>query len=316
MSKIEISIVVPLYNEEENFQILYESISEVMKQIGKFYEILFVDDGSSDHTFELAKGIHLKDKHVKVVKFRKNYGQTPAMQAGFDYAKGDLVISMDGDLQNDPKDIPKIMEKINDGYDIVCGWRKNRKDKLISRKIPSKIANWLIGHITGVKIHDNGCSLKAYKSSVLQRTRLYSEMHRFIPAMASITGIRYTEMVVNHHARQFGVSKYGISRVWRVILDLFLVKMLVSFVSRPAIWFGFLSLPFLTIGFIFSILSGYLYLNPSPSSQTAIIFPSVAFMFFFLFFHLFFLGFLSEFILKLGDFRQSDRINIESLDIL
>ncbi len=210
MPDIDVSVVVPLYNEEESINFLYDSITNVMIGLNRRYEIIFVDDGSSDETFELAKAIHEKDSNLKVIKFRKNYGQTPAMQAGFDHAKGRIIVSMDGDLQNDPKDIPKFLEKIEEGYDIVWGWRKNRKDKVVTRKIPSKIANWMIGTITGVKIHDNGCSLKAYKSATIKKTRLYSEMHRFIPAMTSITGSNYTEIVVNHHARKFGKSKYGI----------------------------------------------------------------------------------------------------------
>ncbi len=248
MPDIDISIVVPLYNEEECAKLLYDSITNVMIGLNRRYEIIFVDDGSVDATFLRAKAIHQEDPRLKVIKFRKNYGQTPAMQAGFDHAKGKIIISMDGDLQNDPKDIPKFIEKIEEGYDIVCGWRKNRKDKLVTRKIPSKIANWLIGKVTGVKIHDNGCSLKAYKSVAIKETSLYSEMHRFIPAMTSITGTRYTEIVVNHHARKFGTSKYGLSRIWKVFLDIITIKTLLGFSMTHGIWFGILSIPFLLIG--------------------------------------------------------------------
>ena len=316
MPDIDVSIIVPLYNEEESVNLLYNSITDVVKGLNRRYEIIFVDDGSSDETFARAKTIHEKDAHLRVIKFRRNYGQTPAMQAGFDHAKGKIIISMDGDLQNDPRDIHKFLEKIEEGYDIVCGWRKDRKDKLISRKIPSKIANWLIGHITGVKIHDNGCSLKAYRSAAIKKTRLYSEMHRFIPAMTSIMGTRYTEIVVNHHARKFGTSKYGLSRVWKVFLDLFTMKMLVGFSSKPGLWFGILSLPFLILGSVFTLFSINLYLNPIIFDSFPIIFPSISFLFIFLFAHMILLGLLSEMILKTGDFKLKVVKGVSSVEVL
>jgi glycosyltransferase involved in cell wall biosynthesis len=316
MPEIDISIVVPLYNEEESINLLYDSITQVMRGLHKRYEIIFVDDGSNDKTFEKAKALHERDNNLKVIEFRRNYGQTPAMQAGFDYAKGSIIISMDGDLQNDPRDIPRFLEKIEEGYDLVCGWRKNRKDKLVSRKIPSKIANWLIGRITGVKIHDNGCSLKAYRSSAIKKTRLYSEMHRFIPAMTSITGTRYTEIVVNHHARKFGTSKYGISRALKVFLDLFTIKMLVGFSTRPGIWFGILSIPFLILGAMFTLLSINLYLHPFIFDSFPIIFPSVSILFFFLFVHMLLIGLLSEMILKTGNFKKNDMSSMASIEVL
>ena len=257
-----------------------------------------------------------KTTHLKVIKFRKNYGQTPAMQAGFDHAKGRIIVSMDGDLQNDPKDIPKFIEKIEEGYDIVCGWRKNRKDKLVTRKIPSKIANWLIGCVTGVKIHDNGCSLKAYKSATIKKTRLYSEMHRFIPAMTSIIGARYTEIVVNHHARKFGTSKYGLSRIWKVFLDIFTIKMLLGFSVTHGIWFVMLSIPFLIIGSIFVLFSMKLYLNPQIFGYTPIIFPAVSILFFFIFAHLLLLGLLSEIIFKTGEFKSGNVKGMSSVEVL
>ena len=316
MPEIDISVVVPIYNEEESINLLYDSITQVMKGLHKRYEIIFVDDGSSDTTFVQAKTIYEKDSHLRVIKFRKNYGQTPAMQAGFDYARGKIIVSMDGDLQNDPRDIPKFLEKIEEGYDIVCGWRKNRKDKLVSRKIPSWIANWLIGHITGVKIHDNGCSLKAYRNKAIKKTQLYSEMHRFIPAMTSITGTRYTEIVVNHHARKFGTSKYGISRALKVFLDLFTIKMLVGFSTSPGIWFGILSVPFLIMGAVFTLFSTNLYLHPFIFNSFHIIFPSVSFLFFFLFAHMILLGLLSEMVLKTGDTKMKDMSSVASIEVL
>jgi len=316
MPDIDISIVVPLYNEEECARLLYESITNVMKGLNRRYEIIFVDDGSTDATFERAKTIHEKDPHLKVIKFRRNYGQTPAMQAGFDHAMGKIIVSMDGDLQNDPKDIPKFLEKIEEGYDIVCGWRKNRKDKLVTRKIPSKVANWLIGKVTGVKIHDNGCSLKAYRSAVIKETSLYSEMHRFIPAMTSIIGARYTEIVVNHHAREFGTSKYGLSRIWKVFMDIFTIKTLLGFSTSHGIWFGMLSIPFLFIGIIFAFFSMRLYLNPHTYNSFPIIFPSISVLFFFLFAHMVLLGFLSEMIFKFGDFKLGNVKGMSSVEVL
>ncbi len=316
MPDIDVFIVVPLYNEEESVSLLYNSITDVMKDVNRKYEIIFVDDGSIDATFERAKTIFEKDYHLKVIKFRRNYGQTPAMQAGFDHAKGEIIVSMDGDLQNDPKDIPKFLEKIEEGYDIVCGWRKNRKDKLVTRKIPSKIANWLIGQVTGVKIHDNGCSLKAYRSSVIKATKLYSEMHRFIPAMTSIIGTRYTEIVVNHHARKFGTSKYGLSRIWKVFLDMFTIKMLLEFSSKHGVWFGLLSLPFLIMGSIFTLFSINLYLNPLIYDSFPIIIPSITILFFFLSAHMVLLSFLSEMIFKTGNIKSKDMINKSSVEVL
>jgi glycosyltransferase involved in cell wall biosynthesis len=240
-----ISIVVPLFNEEESVVLLYKAIVDAIQNSGKEFELIFVDDGSCDNTFETARGIAKKDERLRVVKFRRNYGQTPAMAAGIEIASGGIIITMDGDLQNDPIDIPRFVEKIEEGYDIVVGWRFNRQDKLISRKIPSRIANWLIGKVTGVPIKDNGCSLKAYRSDVIKHVPLYSEMHRFIPAMASIAGSRIAEIKVRHHARQFGESKYGLSRVYKVLLDLLTIKMIASFSARPLAWFATLAAPFM-----------------------------------------------------------------------
>ena len=316
MPDIDISVVVPLYNEEESVNLLYDSITHVMNGLNRQYEIIFIDDGSTDTTFVRVKAIHQEDPRLKVIKFRKNYGQTPAMQAGFDHANGKIIVSMDGDLQNDPKDIPKFLEKIEEGYDIVCGWRKNRKDKLVTSKIPSKIANWLIGKVTGVKIHDNGCSLKAYKSATIKKTRLYSEMHRFIPAMTSIIGARYTEIVVNHHARRFGTSKYGLSRIWKVFLDIFTIKMLLGVSMTHGLWFGILSLPFLIVGTIFAIFSIKLYLNSQIYNSFPIIFPSISVLFFFLSAHMVLLGFLSEMILRTGDFKSGNVKGISSVEVL
>jgi glycosyltransferase involved in cell wall biosynthesis len=248
-----LSVVVPLFNEEESVPLLYKAIVDATKDIGVEVELIFVDDGSRDNTFGVAEKLALADSRLRVVKFRRNYGQTPAMAAGIDLARGALIITMDGDLQNDPRDIPNFVDKINEGFDIVVGWRHDRQDKLISRKIPSRIANWIIGKVTGVPIKDNGCSLKAFRADVIKTVPLYSEMHRFIPAMASIAGPRLAEIKVRHHARQFGESKYGLSRVYKVLLDLLTIKTISGFSARPLSWFAALALPFIILSSIMAV---------------------------------------------------------------
>jgi glycosyltransferase involved in cell wall biosynthesis len=252
-TKVEISIVVPLYNEEENVEILYNSLKQVLQTLNREAEIIFVDDGSTDGTFDLLLKLKGSDSCTKVIHFTRNFGQTAAMSAGFDYARGDVIITMDGDLQNDPKDIPLLLEKVEEGYDIVSGWRAKRQDKFLLRRLPSKIANWLIGLITGVKLHDSGCSLKAYRSNVIKNLRLYGEMHRFIPALASSRGAKITEVRVNHLRRMRGSSKYGISRTIRVFLDLITIKFLLSFLTRPLQIFGLWGLAFSGAGSLICI---------------------------------------------------------------
>ena len=234
----DLSIIIPLYNEEDSVTPLYEAIVKSVDRMNLNYEMLFVDDGSKDNTVPIASQLAAQDKRLKVVKFRRNYGQTPAMVAGIDNAVGTILVTMDGDLQNDPDDIPMLVRKIDEGFDIVVGWRHNRQDKLITRKIPSKIANWLIGKITGVPIKDNGCSLKAYRADVIKNIPLYSEMHRFIPAMTSLAGTKIAEIKVKHHARAFGESKYGLTRIYKVLIDLITIKTLLSFFSRPLLIFA------------------------------------------------------------------------------
>jgi glycosyltransferase involved in cell wall biosynthesis len=244
----KLSVIVPFFNEEESIRPLYDAITGAVDPLAVPYEMVFVDDGSSDATAAIATELARADSRVRLVKFRRNYGQTPAMAAGIEQANGEILVTMDGDLQNDPADIRLFLEKISEGYDIVVGWRHDRQDKLISRKIPSRIANRLIGRVTGVPIKDNGCSLKAFRAAVIKEIPLYSEMHRFIPAMASIAGPRIAEIKVRHHARQFGKSKYGLSRVYKVLLDLLVIKTVASFTSRPLKWFVLLSLPAIVIG--------------------------------------------------------------------
>jgi len=247
--KVDLSIVIPVYNEEENLPILYEKLKKVLNNLGKEYEIILVNDGSTDKSWEIIKELSEKDSHVIGVNFRRNYGQTAAMSAGFDVAQGEIIITMDADLQNDPEDIPKLLEKVNEGYDIVSGWRKNRKDAFISRTLPSRIANWLISKVTGVHLHDYGCSLKAYKSDIAKKLDYYGEMHRFLPALAKPYGAKVIEIPVKHHPRLYGKSKYGISRTFKVILDLFLVKFLLDYRTKPLRVFGGTGLALFLAGF-------------------------------------------------------------------
>jgi glycosyltransferase involved in cell wall biosynthesis len=235
---MDLSIVVPLFNEEENIIPLYRRLHEALSVSGEEYELIFVDDGSSDGTFGRLKEMALEDPRVRVIRFRRNFGQTAAMAAGFDAACGDIVVPMDGDLQNDPLDIPRLVAVIRQGYDVVSGWRMDRKDTFISRRLPSILANGLISRMTGVHLHDYGCTLKAYRREVLDAINLYGEMHRFVPALASQVGARVTELPVSHHPRLHGASKYGISRTVRVILDLMTVKFLLSYSTKPLHLFG------------------------------------------------------------------------------
>lgn len=246
----KLSVIVPFFNEEDSVGPLYAAIVEAIVPLRISFEIVFVDDGSADATLERAVHLARSDPRVRVVKFRRNYGQTAAMAAGIEHAAGNILVTMDGDLQNDPADIGHFLSKIDEGFDIVVGWRHQRQDKLVSRRIPSRVANWLIGKVTGVPIKDNGCSLKAFRASVIKAIPLYSEMHRFIPAMASMAGPRIAEIKVRHHARQFGKSKYGLSRIYKVILDLLVIKTVASFTSRPLLWFSLLSLPALAFSMI------------------------------------------------------------------
>lgn len=237
-----ISIVIPLYNEEESIPALYDGLVAAIANYGKPAEVIIVDDGSRDRSFELLRAIALRDPRFTIVRLRRNSGQTAAFSAGFDRARGDVVVTMDADLQNDPMDIPLLMAKIDEGYDIVSGWRKDRQDRYLDRKLPSMIANRLISNVTDVRLHDYGCSLKAYRRDVLKHVRLYGELHRFIPALASQVGGTVTEVPVNHRSRQFGKSKYGISRTVRVMLDLITVWFLGTFQTRPIHVFGSLGL--------------------------------------------------------------------------
>jgi glycosyltransferase involved in cell wall biosynthesis len=252
---VEVSIVIPLYNEIENITTLFDAIMQIVSSLGKNTEVIFVDDGSTDGTFEQLKIIQASEPSVWVIRFRRNFGQAAAFSAGFDLARGSIIVTMDGDLQNDPADIPVLIEKIDQGYDIVSGWRVKRKDNYITRRLPSMIANSLISRVTGVKLHDYGCSLKAYRKEVVKNIRLYGELHRFIPAIASWMGIQVAEVPVNHFPRLHGRSKYGLGRTMRVMLDLITVKFLLDYATRPLQLFGLAGMFSFMIGLV---ISGYL----------------------------------------------------------
>jgi glycosyltransferase involved in cell wall biosynthesis len=246
--QMELSVVIPVYNEENNIEPLHRGLREVLEGVGLSYEIVIVDDGSTDGSFEVLKELHRGHEALKVIRLRRNFGQAAAFAAGFDRAAGDIVVSMDADLQFDPADIRKLLDKIAEGYDIVSGWRVDRREAFLTRRLPSMAANWLISRLTGVNLHDYGCSLKAYRSEVIRNVHLYGELHRFIPALASSMGVRLAEVAVSHHPRRFGESKYNLSRTITVLLDLLTVKFLLSYASRPMQVFGLLGIFSLGLG--------------------------------------------------------------------
>jgi glycosyltransferase involved in cell wall biosynthesis len=245
---IDLSVVIPVFNEVENVGLVYERLKSVLDTLPQTSEIIFVDDGSDDGTYDILREIPNKDRRVWIIRLRKNFGQSAAFSAGFDYSSGDVIVTMDGDLQNDPQDIPKLLQKIDEGFDIASGWRIRRKDYYLTRRLPSIAANTLISKVTGVTLHDYGCSLKAYRREVVKNIRLYGELHRFIPALASWMGVRVTEVPVNHFPRRFGRSKYGLGRTLKVFLDLITVKFLLDYATRPLQIFG--------LAGIFSFISG------------------------------------------------------------
>ena len=251
----ELSIVIPVHNESPNIKPLYDELTQTLSQYGRSYELLIVDDGSTDDSFEQLAALQARDPRLRVIRFRRNFGQTAAFAAGIKHARGRLIVTSDGDLQNDPRDIPAMVALIEEGNDIVCGWRKDRKDTFVTRRIPSVLANKLISWATGVPLHDYGCSLKVFRAEVVKPLRLYGEMHRFLPAIASQIGVKIAEMVVNHRPRRAGVTKYGLSRTIRVVLDLATVKFLLSYSTRPLQIFGLIGL---LAGGLGALITGYL----------------------------------------------------------
>jgi glycosyltransferase involved in cell wall biosynthesis len=251
----ELSIVIPVRNESPNIKPLYDELTQTLGQYGRSYELVIVDDGSTDDSFEQLAALQARDPRLRVIRFRRNFGQTAAFAAGFAHARGRLVVTSDGDLQNDPRDIPAMVALIDQGNDIVCGWRKDRKDTFVTRRMPSVLANKLISWATGVDLHDYGCSLKVFRAEVVKPLRLYGEMHRFLPAIASQIGVKIAEMIVNHRPRRAGATKYGLSRTIRVILDLATVKFLLSYSTRPLQIFGLIGL---LAGGLGALITGYL----------------------------------------------------------
>ena len=265
----EVSIVVPVYNEEENVLPLHQKIKAAMDELGLSYEVLYVDDGSRDHSFALLEPIAQADARVKLIRFRRNFGQTAAMAAGMNFARGRVIIPLDADLQNDPADIPRLLAKIDEGFDVVSGWRLKRRDNTL-RKIPSQIANRIISKVTGVALHDYGCSLKAYRASVIKDVSLYGEMHRFIPAYAAMVGARVTEIPVNHHPRVAGHSKYGFGRIFKVLLDLLVVKFLGGYGSKPIYFFGGAGMWSFAIGALLWLIAIVERMVPHHDSETGL----------------------------------------------
>jgi glycosyltransferase involved in cell wall biosynthesis len=252
---VDLSVVIPIRNEAASLDELHRELTRTLEAWGRPYEIILVDDGSSDESFPILEKLQAGDPRLRVIRFRRNFGQTAAFAAGFRHARGRVIVTSDGDLQNDPADIPQMIAKLEDGYDIVCGWRKDRKDAFFSRLVPSMLANRLISWTTGVRLHDYGCSLKAFRAEVVLPLKLYGEMHRFIPAIASEQGVAIAELTVNHRARKHGTSKYGISRTIRVILDLLTVKFLLSYSTRPLQIFGLIGI---ALGSLGGLIAGYL----------------------------------------------------------
>ena len=298
---MDLSVIIPVYNEELSIKPLYEAIQNALEGLNLTYEILFIDDGSLDNTFLNAKRIAEKDMHLKVVKLKRNYGQTMGLHAGFQNALGKIIVTMDGDLQNDPDDIEKMMEEINKGNDIVLGWRHDRKDRLISRKIPSKIANWLISRLTGVPVKDNGCAIRAYRAEIIKKFPMYSEMHRLLPVMTALSGAKFTQIKVKHHARKFGSSKYGLSRIYKVMIDMVALKIIFTFFYLPLYGFGLFAMIFGVLAVLAMIL-GILQMLMYPGTSLVTIMGTTLLLGSLSFF-LLFLGMISDLIYQSGDIK-------------
>jgi glycosyltransferase involved in cell wall biosynthesis len=316
-SRPELSIFLPVYNEEENVEPLNLKLRDALERLGRTYEIIYVDDGSSDGSLAKLREIASADRRVRVIALRRNYGQTAAMSAGIDHARGEVLIPMDADLQNDPGDIYRLLEKLDEGYDVVSGWRKDRKDKWLTRRVPSTLANRLISMISGVELHDYGCSLKAYRRDVLADVKLYGEMHRFIPIYAGWAGARVTEIPVTHHARHAGKSKYGLSRTLKVVFDLMTIRFMASYLTKPLYLFGTAGLVCLIVSFFSFAFALYyrfvrdVHLNRMPLATLAMIMFAMGVQFIFM-------GLLAEMIVRTYHESQNkptylirERINLE-----
>ncbi|MDD8011508.1 MAG: glycosyltransferase [Acidobacteriota bacterium] len=308
----QVSIVVPFYNEEGNVEEMHRRLKAVLEQTGRTCEIIYVDDGSRDRTYEMLRAIYQRDPAVRVIKLRRNFGQTAGLQAGFDHVRGDIIISMDGDLQHAPEEIPQFLAKIDEGYDIVSGWRVDRKDNALFRKFPSKVANRIMGRLVKVKIHDFGTTYKAYRREVISSIRLFGELHRFIPALISREGFKITEIPISNINRLKGKSNYGISRVKRVFFDLITVKFMVSFIDRPLQIFGLLGMVFGSAGFLIAavITVGFYFLSWNIKENMGNLIFSVFLMILGVFFVM--IGLLAEVVSRI--YFQTHRIRIYSVD--
>ncbi|MBU0755646.1 MAG: glycosyltransferase family 2 protein [Planctomycetes bacterium] len=313
VSKKDLSVVVPLYNEEESIWPLAKAIMKVMLQLGRPYEVIFVDDGSTDQTIEHLKEIAQAFENVVILKFSKNFGQTAAMAAGFHHARGRYIVSMDGDLQNDPEDIPKILHYMDNGYDIVSGWRKDRKDFFATRRLPSIVANRILSWVTNVRIHDFGCTLKGYRADFVRNIRLYSDMHRYIPGMATAVGARVKEIVVRHHPRRFGKSKYGISRAIKVMSDMIVLRMLIRFSAQPLHYFALFSIPIFLFALVMSFVAFVDTTRVLFLSYTTIVLPTIAVLGFFLAFHFLMSGLLCELVVKVSEESIEQLYTVQTL---
>ncbi|MCK6620002.1 MAG: glycosyltransferase family 2 protein [Calditrichaceae bacterium] len=282
---MDISIIIPVYNESESIGLLYESLKEVLKKLGLDYEILIVDDGSTDSTLSNTVALAKEDARLRIIKFIKNFGQTAALRAGIEHARGEVIVTMDGDLQNDPRDIERLLTTLQEGYDIVLGWRDKRKDSLITRKIPSAIANWMIRKLTRTSLKDIGCAVRAFRSTVIKEIPLYSEMHRYLPVIAKMAGANITEIKVRHHPRKFGKSKYGLSRIYKVLLDFLALKVIWSAFHRPLFGFGMPALFMAAFSMAF-LIGGLVHLLLFPgisiiiSMGASMLFGTLSFFFF------------------------------------
>ena len=318
---MNLSLIIPVYNEEENLPLLHDSIQQALEPIQSTWEVIFVDDGSRDRSFNVLRALVEKDpEHVRVVSFRRNFGQTAAIAAGLDHACGEIIVLLDADLQNDPADIPMLLAKLDEGYDLVSGWRKDRKDNRLTRTIPSNLANGMISWVTGVHLHDYGCTLKAYRRDALEGFRLYGEMHRFIPVFAHAIGARITELPVHHHARKFGKANYGLERTVKIILDLFTVKFLLSYSNKPIYLFGGAGAGLMFIGaadLLYLFIRRTFFAIPAFSSPLL----QVGVMFFIMGFQSILMGLIAELLARTYHESQSkptytirEKINIQDMD--
>lgn len=306
--EVDVSVVIPIFNEVDSVPILHEKVHASLENYPMTWEVIFADDGSHDGSLQALEALAAKDpEHTRVVALRRNFGQTAAMSAGIDFSVGKIIVLMDGDLQNDPADIPMMLDKLAEGYDLVSGWRKDRKDAYITRTLPSNVANWIISKVTGVRLHDYGCTLKAYRREVLTGFRLYGEMHRFIPAYAGYVGAQYTEVVVRHHPRRFGKTSYGLERIIKVVLDLFTVKFLSGYVNKPIYLFGGFGMGLMSLssfGFLYLAYRKF-YLNLSTFDSPFLI---LSVMFFILGVQSVLLGLIAEIVVRTYHESQSKPI--------